>query len=152
MVLRIEHIGRPKGIKRRSKRVGRGIGSGRGKTAGRGSKGAKSRSGSKFIPGFEGGQMTLIRRLPKRGFTNKFKREWEIVNIEVLDKAEFINKGDVVDKTVLLSHKILRKENFPFKVLGKGVLNKALTVKANAFSEGAKAAIEKAGGKAEIVK
>ncbi|NQT32625.1 MAG: 50S ribosomal protein L15 [Candidatus Omnitrophica bacterium] len=153
MGLRVEDIRKPKGVKRNVKRKGRGIGSGRGKTSGRGHKGAKSRSGGgTYNPGFEGGQMPLIRRLPKRGFTNKWRREWDIVNIGTLQKTDSINDGAVIDKEFLLANRILRKKNLPFKVLGKGNLEKSLTVKADAFSDSAKEQIEKAGGKVEVVK
>ena len=152
MGLKLEDIGRP-GIIGNRKRKGRGIGSGRGKTAGRGHKGAKQRAGGGvYTPGFEGGQMPLVRRIPKRGFTNKFRRDWNVVNIDTLQKADAIKDGAVVDKDTLLSSGILNKKRLPFKVLGKGKISKALTVKANAFSGTAKKAIEDAGGKTEIVK
>ncbi|MBU0767797.1 MAG: 50S ribosomal protein L15 [Proteobacteria bacterium] len=152
MGLRIENIGKPEGIKKKGKRRGRGIGSGKGKTSGRGHKGAKSRSGGgTYTPGFEGGQMPLIRKIPKRGFTNKWKKEWSVVNLCILQKSEFITDGTVVDKEFLVSHKILRKKNLPYKVLGKGTLEKTVTVKANAFSGAAKKAIENAGGTTELL-
>ena len=152
MGLRIEDIRRPR-ITGNRKRKGRGIGSGHGKTAGRGHKGAKARSGGGgYTLGFEGGQMPLMRRIPKRGFTNKFGRDWNIVNIDTLQKMDAIKDGAVVDKHLLLSSGILKKRQLPFKVLGKGRISKALTVKANSFSGSAKKAIEQAGGKAEIVK
>lgn len=152
MGLKIEDIGRPR-IKGSSKRKGRGIGSGRGKTSGRGHKGAKSRSGGgTYNPGFEGGQMPLVRRVPKRGFTNKFRREWSVVNIGTLQKTDLIKEGAIVDKGFLLANRILRKKALPFKVLGKGKLTKAITVKADSFSVSAKKAIEEAGGKAENAK
>lgn len=151
MGFKLEDIRRPR-IKGNSKRKGRGIGSGRGKTAGKGHKGAKARSGGgTYNPGFEGGQMPLIRRLPKRGFTNKFKIEWSVVNIGTLDNSKSVEDGNVIDKGFLLEKNILRKKRLPFKVLGKGKLSKSITVKANAFSESAKNAIESAGGKAEVV-
>ncbi|MFC1480118.1 50S ribosomal protein L15 [Candidatus Omnitrophota bacterium] len=152
MVLKIEDIKKPRGVKGNSKRKGRGIGSGRGKTSGRGHKGAKSRSGGgTYTPGFEGGQMPLVRRIPKRGFTNKFKKEWSVVNIDTLDKVGLIEDGAVVDKELLLANRVLRKKQLPFKVLGKGKLSKAITVKANSFSASAKKAIEAAGGKTEVI-
>lgn len=151
MVLKIQDIPRP-GIKGRSKRKGRGIGSGRGKTSGKGHKGAKARSGGGvYNPGFEGGQMPLIRKMPKRGFTNKFKKEWEIVNTGTLQENKAVGEGAVVDKEFLLENGISKKKRTPVKVLGKGKLTKAITVKANAFSLAAKKAIEDAGGKAEVV-
>ncbi|MDD3089440.1 MAG: 50S ribosomal protein L15 [Candidatus Omnitrophica bacterium] len=153
MVLRICDLKRPIGIKKRSKRLGRGIGSGRGKTSGKGHKGALSRTGrGGLLPGFEGGQMTLIRRVPKRGFTNIFKKEWNIVNLGVLEKNPRISDGDTVDTKSLCQAGILSKTKFPLKVLSKGTLKKALTIKAVAFSVSAKKAIEAAGGKWEIVK
>ncbi|MDP8258867.1 MAG: 50S ribosomal protein L15 [Candidatus Aadella gelida] len=152
MVLKLEDIRRPKGIKGKGKRKGRGIGSGKGKTSGRGHKGAKARSGGgTYNPGFEGGQMPLIRRIPKRGFTNKWKKDWEILNIGTLEKCAAIEDGAVIDKEFLLSNKILKEKRIACKVLGKGKLKKALTIKADAFSESAKKAIEDAGGKIEVV-
>ncbi len=152
MVLKTEDIGKPRDIKGNSKRKGRGIGSGRGKTSGRGHKGAKSRSGGgTYTPGFEGGQMPFIRRVPKRGFTNKFRREISIVNIATLQKADLVEEGMVIDKDFLIANRILRKKRLPFKVLGKGKLRKAITVKANSFSASARKSIEEAGGKVELV-
>lgn len=152
MGLRIEHLTRPSKVKRAKKRRGRGIGSGLGKTSGRGHKGAKSRSGGGvYNPGFEGGQMPLVRRLPKRGFTNKFKKEWEIVNISSLQKIAPQGEGKVIDKAFLIEKRIIKKKALPVKILGKGKLTKAVTVKANAFSKGALEAIKEAGGKAETI-
>ena len=153
MGLKIEDIRKPQGVKRSRKRKGRGIGSGRGKTSGRGHKGAKSRSGGGvYTPGFEGGQMPLVRRIPKRGFTNKFRRQWSIINIGALQRFDSIKNGATVDKDFLLANRIIRKKRLPFKVLGKGKLSKAITVKADSFSVSARTAIEEAGGKAEVVK
>ncbi len=152
MGLKIEDIGRPEGIKKKGKRVGRGIGSGKGKTCGKGHKGAKARSGGgTYNPGFEGGQMPLMRRIPKRGFTNKFKKEWALINVGVLETVASVKDGGVVDKDFLIKNNLLRKKRFPVKVLGKGELKKSITVKANAFSESAKKAIEEAGGKVELI-
>lgn len=152
MVLGIGNIGRPKGLKGKRRRVGRGIGSGHGKTSGRGHKGAKARSGGgDYTPGFEGGQMPLVRRIPKRGFTNKFKKEWNIINICDLERYDSIKGGDTVDKDFLFKNGILKKRVLPLKVLGKGKISKVVTVKADAFSAGAKTAIETAGGKAEVI-
>jgi len=152
MGLKLEDLGKPR-TRGNSKRKGRGIGSGRGKTAGRGHKGAKSRSGGgTYNPGFEGGQMPLIRRIPKRGFTNKWRREWSVVNIGSLEKSDAIENGAVVDKDLLLKARLLRKKRLPFKVLGKGSLKKSITVKADAVSETARKAIEAAGGKIEVIK
>lgn len=152
MVLKIESIRRPIKMKKKGKRKGRGIGSGKGKTSGKGHKGAKARSGGgTYTPGFEGGQMPLVRRLPKRGFTNKFKKKVDLVNIGTLQKNPLIETGSVIDKAFLVSKRILKNMKSPFKVLGKGRLEKAVTVKANAFSESARKRIEEAGGKTEIV-
>ncbi|MFH1797832.1 MAG: 50S ribosomal protein L15 [Candidatus Omnitrophota bacterium] len=152
MVLKIENIGRPNKIKKKGKRKGRGIGSGKGKTSGKGHKGAKARSGGgTYTPGFEGGQMPLVRRVPKRGFTNKFKKVVSIVNIDTLQRNPAIESGTVVDKAFLVSKRILKDKKSPLKVLGKGRLEKSITVKANAFSASARKRIEEAGGKTEIV-
>ena len=131
-----------------AKRKGRGIGTGNGKTGGRGHKGQKARSGGGVRIGFEGGQMPLARRMPKRGFNNIFAKPLEIVNLADLDRFE---DGAVVDANTLLAEGVLSKVVYGVKVLGNGEITKKLTVKANAFSEGAKAKIEAAGGKAEVV-
>ena len=131
-------------------RRGRGHGSGNGKTAGKGHKGQKARSGGGKRPGFEGGQMPLYRRLPKRGFTNSlFKKEYAIINLETLDKL--FNDGDAVSMETLLEKGVIRKELNGLKVLGRGEITKKLTVKAAIFSASAKEKIEAAGGKAEVV-
>lgn len=137
------------GSKKKKKRVGRGIGSGKGKTAGRGTKGAGSRSGKEKGPGFEGGQMPLYRRLPKRGFKNPFKKEYAIVNLETLDKK--FKENEEVNLEVLRKRKII-KRNLPVKVLAKGDIKKPLVLKVHAISSSAKEKIEKAGGKVEIIK
>ena len=129
------------------KRIGRGPASGQGKTAGKGHKGQKARAGRGMRPGFEGGQMPLQRRLPKRGFNNIFAKEIAIVNVGALDKA--FEDGAVVDAAALLAKGLVKKELDGIKVLGNGELTKKLTVKAAAFSKEAKAKIEKAGGTAE---
>lgn len=128
-------------------RKGRGIGSGNGKTAGFGSKGQKARSGVKHA-GFEGGQMPLARRLPKRGFNNIFATPLEIINLSALNAFE---DGDVVNVEALLAKGILSKCEYGFKVLGNGKVTKKVTVEASAFSASAKEAIEAAGGKAEVI-
>ena len=130
------------------KRLGRGVGSGLGKTSGKGHKGAKARSGGGKRPGFEGGQMPLYRRVPKRGFTNVFGTEYAEVNVERLDVFE---NGATVDAAALLEKKIIRKELDGVKILGGGELTKKLTVKAAKFSGSAKEKIEAAGGKAEVI-
>lgn len=130
------------------KRKGRGHGTGNGKTAGRGHKGQHARSGGGVRIGFEGGQMPLARRIPKRGFNNIFAKPLEAVNVSALKVFE---DGAVVDAQALLDAGILTKCEYGFKVLGGGTVSKKLTVKANAFSESAKAKIEEAGGKAEVI-
>jgi large subunit ribosomal protein L15 len=130
------------------KRKGRGPGSGNGKTAGRGHKGQWARSGGGVRVGFEGGQMPLVRRLPKRGFNNIFAKPLEAINLTALNKFE---DGATVNVCDLLEKGILSKCEHGVKVLGNGKINKKLTVRANAFSATAKAKIEEAGGKAEVV-
>jgi len=130
------------------KRIGRGHGSGNGKTAGKGHKGQNARSGGGVRPGFEGGQMPLTRRIPKRGFNNIFAKTYSTVNVSQLDK--FVD-GTVVDAELLKAGGIIKKVNDGVKILGNGELTKNLTVKANAFSASAKEKIEKAGGKAEVM-
>jgi large subunit ribosomal protein L15 len=129
------------------KRVGRGPGSGLGKTAGRGHKGRKSRSGGNSPPGYEGGQMPLQRRLPKRGFRNPFRKEYDVVNLQSLGRFP---AGASVDPAALHEAGLTGK-HARVKVLGKGTLEHALTVKAHAFSESAKAAIEAKGGSVEVL-
>ena len=132
------------------KRLGRGIGSGLGKTSGKGHKGQWARSGGGVRPGFEGGQMPLIRRIPKRGFNNHFKKVYSIVNLSVLEGLE---ANSVVDMQMLGEKGLIKvlKGSIGLKVLGNGSLTKALTVKAASFSASAKEAIEKAGGTAEQI-
>ena len=130
------------------KRKGRGHGTGNGKTAGRGQKGQWARSGGGVRVGFEGGQMPLARRIPKRGFNNIFAKPLEAVNVSVLEKFE---DGAVVTANDLLDKGILSKCEYGVKILGEGSLTKKLTVQASAFSASAKAKIEEAGGKAEVV-
>ncbi len=130
------------------KRKGRGHATGNGKTAGRGHKGQKARSGGGTRIGFEGGQMPLARRIPKRGFNNIFAKPLEAVNVSALDRFE---DGDVVDAQALLNAGILSKCEYGVKILGNGDIARKLTVKAAAFSETAKQKIEAAGGKAEVV-
>ena len=130
------------------KRLGRGSGSGLGKTSGKGHKGAKARSGGGKRPGFEGGQMPLYRRIPKRGFNNVFGTEYAEVNVERLEAFE---DGAVVDAKALLEARIIRKELDGVKVLGGGELTKKLTVKAAKFTASAKEKIEAVGGKAEVI-
>ena len=128
-------------------RKGRGKGSGNGKTAGRGHKGQWARSGGGVRVGFEGGQMPLVRRLPKRGFNNIFAKRLEIINLNALNAFE---DGDVVTVEALLAKGILSKCQYGYKVLGNGTVTKKVTVVASAFSQSAKEAIEAAGGKVEV--
>ena len=137
-----------RGANRKPKRVGRGIGGGHSKTATRGYKGQKSRSGTSIRPGFEGGQMPLYRRLPKRGFHNLFRKEYAIVNLDRL--AEFA-PGTKVDPEALLSAGIIRKLQDGLKVLGSGELPHALHVRAHKFSKSAAEKIQKAGGTVEMI-
>ncbi len=129
------------------KRKGRGAGTGNGKTAGRGHKGQKARSGGGVRVGFEGGQMPLARRVPKRGFNNIFAKPLEIINLSALNA---FNDGDTVTAEALLEKGILSKCTYGYKVLGNGKITKKLTVEASAFSKSAQEAIEAAGGKAEV--
>lgn len=138
------------GSKRKSKRVGVGIGSGNGKTAGRGTKGYGSRSGSSIRPGFEGGQMPLVRRTPKHGFNNyNFATVYQIVNLGRI--AEIFKEGAVVTVNELFAYGLVRDMDTPVKVLGSGDINKPLTVKANAFSKQAASKLAAAGGSAEVI-
>ena len=136
------------GSTKATKRLGRGIGSGLGKTSGKGHKGAKARSGGGKRPGFEGGQMPLTMRLPKRGFTNKFRTEYETINISVLNVFE---DGEVVGPIELLEYGIINKVLDGIKILGDGELTKKLTVQANKFTATAKEKIEAAGGSCEVI-
>jgi large subunit ribosomal protein L15 len=137
------------GAKRARKRVGRGPGSGNGKTAGRGHKGQKSRSGYSRRYGFEGGQMPLVRRIPKRGFHNIFRVEFQVVNLRDLERV--FSDGDLVTPETLVEQGLVRVGKRPVKVLADGELSKKLTVQAHKFSATAKAAIEAAGGTCEVV-
>jgi large subunit ribosomal protein L15 len=139
----------PRGAKHPRKRVGRGPGSGHGKTASRGTKGAKSRSGFRFKRGFEGGQMPLHRRVPKRGFTNIFRVEYAVVNLDTL--AEAFEAGTAVTPELLRERGLVRQATAPVKVLGRGEISKALTVRAHKFSGSAAQKIAAAGGTAETV-
>jgi large subunit ribosomal protein L15 len=137
----------PKGQKHKNQRIGQGMGSGRGKFSGRGAKGAKSISGYSRMRGFEGGQMPLHRRLPKRGFTNIFRKEFAIVNLGDLNLLQ----GDAFDPGKLLELKLIRKLKDGLKVLGSGELKRAIHVKAHLFSEAALEKIKAAGGTAEVI-
>jgi len=137
------------GSKKEARRIGRGHGSGWGKTAGKGHKGQKARAGHGMRPGFEGGQMPLQRRLPKRGFNNIFAKNIVTVNVGTLEKK--FENGAVVDTQALVEAGILKNSFDGVKILSNGALTKSLTVKANAFSKSAKEKIEAVGGKAEVV-
>lgn len=136
------------GATKTARRIGRGHGSGQGKTAGKGHKGQKARSGGGVRAGFEGGQMPLQRRVPKRGFNNIFRKEYVTVNVGTLNRFE---DGQSVDEAALIALGIVKKPCDGIKILSNGELKKKLTVKATAFSEAAKAKIEAAGGKTEVV-
>lgn len=147
--MRIDTISPEIGATKSQKRLGRGIGSGLGKTSGKGHKGQNARSGGGVRPGFEGGQMPLTRRLPKRGFNNLFKKEFSIVNLEAL---EAFDDGAIINPEILLDAGILSKiEPFGLKILGDGQLTKKLTVQAHKFTKSAEAKILEAGGKVEVL-
>ncbi|CFX04948.1 Ribosomal protein L15, bacterial-type [Syntrophomonas zehnderi OL-4] len=146
--MKLEEIKSPPGATKSAKRVGRGIGSGHGKTSCRGHKGQKSRSGGGVRPGFEGGQMPLQRRLPKRGFTNIFKTEWSIVNVRDLNVFE---EGTVVTIPMLKEAGLIRKAPLPVKLLGDGEIEKKLTIQVNKASQQAEEKIAARGGKVEVI-
>jgi len=146
--MRLHDLRPAEGSTKSRKRVGRGTGSGLGTTAGRGMNGQNSRSGGGVKPGFEGGQMPLFRRIPKRGFNNKFKKQWTIINVELLNSFE---DGTEITPELLLETGVVSKVNYGIKVLGDGELNKKLTVRANKFTQSAITKIEAAGGKAEVI-
>jgi len=146
--MKLHELQYEEGARKARKRVGRGPASGTGKTAGRGTKGQNSRSGGGVRPGFEGGQTPIYRRLPKRGFTNIYRKEYAIVNVEALNVFE---DGTVVTPEMLLETRIARKLESGIKILGNGKLEKKLTVKAHKFSKSATTAIENAGGAIEVI-
>ena len=146
--MRLDELKPAEGSKFERRRVGRGIGSGTGKTSGKGHKGQNARSGGGVRPGFEGGQMPLYRRLPKRGFTNIFAKEYVAVNVSELERFE---NGTEVTAELLKETGVISKVKDGVKILGRGELTKKLTVKVAKFSESAKEKIEKAGGKAEVI-
>lgn len=146
--MKLSELSPAEGSVRQAYRKGRGAGSGNGKTGGRGHKGQKARSGGKVRIGFEGGQMPLARRIPKRGFNNIFAKPLEAINVSELDRFD---DGAVVDAKALLDAGVLSKCRYGVKILGNGEISKKLTVKASAFSETAKEKIEAAGGKAEVI-
>ncbi|QFP73680.1 50S ribosomal protein L15 [Bacillus subtilis] len=146
--MKLHELKPSEGSRKTRNRVGRGIGSGNGKTAGKGHKGQNARSGGGVRPGFEGGQMPLFQRLPKRGFTNINRKEYAVVN---LDKLNGFAEGTEVTPELLLETGVISKLNAGVKILGNGKLDKKLTVKANKFSASAKEAVEAAGGTAEVI-
>ncbi len=145
-MLTLSNLSPHPGSRKQRKRVGRGPGSGHGKTAARGHKGQKARSGGGNKPGFEGGQMPLQRRLPKRGFTNIFKQEYAIVNVQDLERFEV---GARVDRATLIAHGLVHKRDLLVKLLGKGELSKSLTVVVDKISDGARKKVEAASGTIE---
>ncbi|MBQ2604571.1 MAG: 50S ribosomal protein L15 [Acutalibacteraceae bacterium] len=147
--MKLHELSPAEGSKKEAKRIGRGHGSGWGKTAGKGHKGQKARAGHGMRPGFEGGQMPLQRRLPKRGFNNIFAKNIVTVNVGTLEKK--FENGAVVDTQALVEAGILKNSFDGVKILSNGALTKSLTVKANAFSKSAVEKIEAVGGKAEVV-
>ena len=147
--MKLNNMAPAEGAKTQSKRLGRGIGSGHGKTSCKGHKGQWARSGGGVRPGFEGGQMPLVRRIPKRGFNNYFKKDYAIINVSDL---EVFDNGTVVTAELLIEKGVLSKvESYGVKVLGNGTLTKKLEVRANKFTKSAAQIIEKAGGKAEVL-
>ncbi len=146
--MKLHELSPAEGSSKERKRIGRGHGSGQGKTAGKGHKGQNARSGGGVRPGFEGGQMPLARRIPKRGFNNIFGTTYAVINVSDLEK--FVD-GTTVDTEILKASGLVKKTCDGIKVLGNGEITKKITVKAAAFSQTAKEKIEKAGGKAEVI-
>jgi len=146
--MKLSELRPPEGARKKRKRIGRGEGSGHGGTSTKGHKGYKARSGGKRSPGFEGGQMPLQRRLPKRGFKNPSRKEWSVVNLR--DLSAFPD-GAVVDVEGMKSSGLVKKVGFGVKILGEGEISHPLTVRAQAFSLSASKKIEAAGGKAEVI-
>ncbi len=148
-MLKLSDLKSPRGARKKKKVVGRGSGSGHGKTSCRGHKGQSSRAGKGRRFGFEGGQMPLIRRIPKRGFNPIFKQEYQLVNLQALNKFK---DGTEVNPTELCKLRLIKKGDLPVKILGKGKLTKQLTIKAHKFSKTALKAIEEIGATAEMIK
>ena len=146
--MRLNDLAPEKGQRKTRKRVGRGVGSGFGKTAGRGSKGQNSRSGGGVRPGYEGGQMPIHRRLPKRGFKNHFKKTFAIVNVRDLNRFE---SQAVVDEVALIKSGLVKGDRDGIKILGKGEVTVPVTVRINNVSAGARQKIEAVGGKIEVI-
>lgn len=146
--MKLHELQAAEGARRSRNRVGRGTSSGNGKTSGRGHKGQKARSGGGVRPGFEGGQMPLFQRLPKRGFTNINRKEYAIVNLDTFNRFE---DGTEITPEFLVAEGVVKNLKAGLKILGQGSVDKKFTVKANKFSASAKEAIEAAGGKAEVI-
>ncbi len=146
--MNLSNLRPPKGQKHKKQRIGQGMGTGRGKYSGRGAKGAKSISGYSKMRGFEGGQMPLHRRLPKRGFTNIFHKEYAIINVGALDKLE----GDSFSADSLLASGVIKKLHAGLKILGNGELTRKISVEAHLYSKAALDKIQKAGGNAGVIK
>ena len=146
--MKLNELSPPKGSRKTRKRLGRGVGSGKGKTAGRGTKGQNSRSGGGVRQGFEGGQMPLHRRLPKRGFTNIFKKNIAVINVRDLSKLE---SGSVVDEAVLVGAGLVKGRRDGIKLLGHGQIKIPLTIKVNAVSKDAREKIIEAGGNVKVL-
>ena len=146
--MKLNELSPSKGAKKSRKRIGRGVGSGWGCTAGRGAKGHEARSGGGVRPGFEGGQMPIHRRLPKRGFTNIFKKKWVVINIRDLSRFE---RGSTVDEEALVAAGLVKGQRDGVKLLAQGDIDYPLTVKINAVSENAKKKVEEAGGSIEVI-
>jgi len=146
--MKLNELSPPQGSRRAPRRLGRGVGSGRGKTAGRGTKGYNSRSGGGVRPGYEGGQMPLHRRLPKRGFTNIFRKKIAVINVRDLNKFD---KGSLVDEAALVAAGLVKGKQDGIKLLGHGEIKHSLEVKVNQISKSAREKIEAAGGKVEVL-
>ena len=151
MALNLSNLGAPKGANSNKKRVGRGMGSGMGKTSTRGHDGQRSRSGSRMMRGFEGGQMPLHRRLPKRGFTNIFRQEYQVLSLDTIELFAATKNETELTLDKLKQYGLLKKKNGLIKVLANGEINTAVTVYAHKFSKTAQEKIEKAGGKAILL-
>ena len=151
MVLNLSNLKAPKKANENKKRVGRGMGSGMGKTSTRGHKGQGSRSGSSLMRGFEGGQMPLHRRLPKRGFTNIFRVEYTVLGLDRIEEIHAATGESEFSLDTIIAHGLLRRKNGLIKVLNNGEISTAITVHAHKFSNAAKDAIEKAGGQAIVI-
>ena len=151
MALNLSNLGAPKGANSNKKRVGRGMGSGMGKTSTRGHKGQRSRSGSRMMRGFEGGQMPLHRRLPKRGFTNIFRQEYQVLSLDTIELFAATRNETELTLQTMKSIGLLKKKKGLVKVLANGEINTAVTVYAHKFSKQAQEKIEKAGGKVVVL-